>query len=625
MSPYDTHSSPLPKPVVEIKLLIKYPRGWVQQDTLRMFGNDNLRVGRDRRSNDVVIENDYVSRKQLEFYTCIFDDEHYPMVYVRDRESTDGTFVNGRLIGGREDDKSKTKITPGRIVRHGDIVSVGPDVMFEIVHPFIPKLKLNTIQAQEVLEFSDKYAVTNLTIGSGASAQVHLAIDQETGDYLVCKLYNLDALRLRGQESLIPRLIQETHVRSQIEHPNLATFRGAYKSHSTLYVFEDLATGGDLFTLTERCDTPMHEIQVRWLIRQVVTGAGYMHTKGLVHRDLKLENILCAVAPHASYRVVITDFGHTSMVGDRTMLGTAGTVGWQAPEIISPNQSAGPPADIWSIGVLAIYLLCGKGKCYAMDRLENFAEDYALHPPRNLNEPTVILGKIFEEVAVIRDNVAISKAAKDFIRRCFQTKPERRMTAAAALTHPWLCQPEEDSEILADLEKLATDSWKPRTVVPRACVTLNTAGIVEPADEDMDQLPELWTKVLGNYDRVQQLGNFPTQNPARNDHHNDHQNDHHNDFAEAVVHAVPCDFKETMVVIFSYPWVINKVYNFEDRVKGMKPALAASKRLHLRLASTRLLTTTKKTRKELRSNLVRFAPLCICPNFTLAKASFPPT
>lgn len=73
------------------------------------------------------------------------------MVYVRDRESTDGTYVNGRLIGGREDDKSKTKVTQGRIVRHGDIVSVGSDVMFEIVHPFIPKLKLNTLQAQEVL------------------------------------------------------------------------------------------------------------------------------------------------------------------------------------------------------------------------------------------------------------------------------------------------------------------------------------------------------------------------------------------------------------------------------------------------------------------------------------------
>lgn len=113
--------------------------------------------------------------------------------------------------------------------------------------------------------------------------------------------------------------------------PNLASFRAAYKSRSNLYVFEDLAAGGDLFTLTERCDSPMSENEVRWLIRQVVTGAGYMHAKGLVHRDLKLENILCATTPSASHRIVITDFGHTCMVGDRSMTGICGTTGWQAP------------------------------------------------------------------------------------------------------------------------------------------------------------------------------------------------------------------------------------------------------------------------------------------------------
>lgn len=60
--------------------------------------------------------------------------------------------------------------------------------------------------------------MTNFTIGSGASAQVNLAIDEETGDYVVCKIYNLESLRERGYTALIQRLVQETHVRSQIEH-----------------------------------------------------------------------------------------------------------------------------------------------------------------------------------------------------------------------------------------------------------------------------------------------------------------------------------------------------------------------------------------------------------------------
>ncbi|KAG8161665.1 hypothetical protein KVR01_008652 [Diaporthe batatas] len=472
MAPNDTPPSSPAGAVAQIKLEIKLPDGEIKKDTLYLHTNDNLRVGRDHSHNDLAIDDPVVSRLQLEFYTVIFDEEHYPMVYVRDRGSTSGTYVNGKLIGGREQDGEKTKVYPGRILLHEDVVSVGENVKFEIIHPFVGKLRLNPTQRMEALQFHDKYAVTNFAIGSGASAQVYLAIEEETGDFVVCKIYNIGDMRERGQTGYIQRLVQETHVRSQIEHPNLASFRAAYKSRSNLYVFEDLAAGGDLFTLTERCRSPMSEIEVRWLIRQVVTGAGYMHAKGLVHRDLKLENILCATTPSAHHRVVITDFGHTCMVGDRSMTGICGTYGWQAPEIINPRSHAGPPADMWSIGVLAIYLLCGSDRCKSIDLLEKFAMNYALTPQRKVNEPTKELGRVFEEVASIRSGV-VSKAGKDFIRRCFQTKPERRITAIAALKHPWLCEPEEDLEMFKCLEQTTVDNWKPRTVTPRACENLD--------------------------------------------------------------------------------------------------------------------------------------------------------
>lgn len=73
------------------------------------------------------------------------------MVYVRDRDSTSGTYVNGRLIGGREENNNKKVVSPGRILRHGDLVTVGENVQFEVVHPFIPKLRLNEVQTKEVL------------------------------------------------------------------------------------------------------------------------------------------------------------------------------------------------------------------------------------------------------------------------------------------------------------------------------------------------------------------------------------------------------------------------------------------------------------------------------------------
>lgn len=158
-------------------------------------------------------------------------------------------------------------------------------------------------------------------------------------------------------------------------------------------------------------------------------------------------------------------------------------------EIINEKTWAGPPADIWSIGVLAIYLLCGKERSSTVDLLEFFAESYARNPQRNVNEPTQELGKIFEEVAKIRSGSHVSKAGKDFIRRCFQTKPERRITAAGALKHPWLCEPSEDLETFMGLERVTANSWKPRAVTPKACEILDQVDVeMTVADGKMESL-----------------------------------------------------------------------------------------------------------------------------------------
>lgn len=117
---------------------------------------------------------------------------------------------------------------------------------------------------------------------------------------------------------------------ANIFQPNIASFRGAYKSRHTLYVFEDLATGGDLFSLMMR-ESRFSESDVRWMMRQIVRAVAYMHEKGVVHRDLKPENILCAICPKPGHRLVITDFGHSGVVSQGRMKGVVGTRGWQAP------------------------------------------------------------------------------------------------------------------------------------------------------------------------------------------------------------------------------------------------------------------------------------------------------
>lgn len=185
------------------------------------------------------------------------------------------------------------------------------------------------------------------TLGSGTTARVHLAVDLKTGEQVACKMYDLSCYGKFGRDALTQGMMKEAFLRCQLEHvstpvsaytrrladivqPHLSSFRRAYKSPSTLYVFEDLGTGGDLFSLIIR-ESIFSENGAKWMVRQILKGVAYMHEKGVVHRDLKPENILCAVWPSPQSRLVITDFGHAAIVGPHRMRGNVGTPEYQAP------------------------------------------------------------------------------------------------------------------------------------------------------------------------------------------------------------------------------------------------------------------------------------------------------
>ncbi|KAI6359335.1 hypothetical protein MCOR25_007096 [Pyricularia grisea] len=93
-----------------------------------LYPGQLLRFGREPDVNDVAIVHSAVSRKHLEFYVIMFDDgpDHRPMVYVRDRQSTNGTFVNGHIIG------QGTLKTPGRLLSNYDSVTIEPYWRFTI-------------------------------------------------------------------------------------------------------------------------------------------------------------------------------------------------------------------------------------------------------------------------------------------------------------------------------------------------------------------------------------------------------------------------------------------------------------------------------------------------------------
>ena len=100
--------------------------------------------------------------------------------------------------------------------------------------------------------------------------------------------------------------------------------------NSARYIFTELATGGDLFSLLTRCQA-FSELEVRWIIHQVLRGVVYIHNKGITHRDIKPENILCAVAPQSAYRIVLSDFGDSAITSSGRIRSEVGTSFYRAP------------------------------------------------------------------------------------------------------------------------------------------------------------------------------------------------------------------------------------------------------------------------------------------------------
>lgn len=151
----------------------------------------------------------------------------------------------------------------------------------------------------------------------------------------------------------------------------------------------------------------------------------YLHRKGICHRDLKPENLLLRDSDNEHLgNIVIADFGVAHhLEHDAEMMKTlVGSPGYSAPELFTENSYLGPPADIYSIGVITYALISGRNPW----------------------------GKSQDNVKVVKAQTSgkidfsdkgwkeVSEEAKQFIEACLKVDPKKRMTSDEALNHPWL-------------------------------------------------------------------------------------------------------------------------------------------------------------------------------------------
>jgi len=191
-------------------------------------------------------------------------------------------------------------------------------------------------------------------IGQGAYATVFFGLHRESGKKVAIKIYEkyklLDPQRRKSVRC-------EIRLMERMRHPNIVIFHDALDTPKQIYIIMDFVGGGSLHHfLKKRPHRRLDDQLAKRLIFQVCQGIKYLHDRHIVHRDVKLENLLL----DENGTVKIIDFGFSTIVppGKRLKI-FCGTPSYMAPEIVARKEYSGFCADIWAVGVLLYALLCG--------------------------------------------------------------------------------------------------------------------------------------------------------------------------------------------------------------------------------------------------------------------------
>mmetsp|Transcript_9299 Transcript_9299/g.19867 ORF Transcript_9299/g.19867 Transcript_9299/m.19867 type:complete len:358 (+) Transcript_9299:60-1133(+) len=268
-----------------------------------------------------------------------------------------------------------------------------------------------------VQDFLERYEVGE-TVGVGGFAVVKKGRNKKTGEPVAIKV--VDKSRYAAGDNSLEREIQ---VLLKVDHPNCIKLYDVYITPRKVYIVTELVTGGELLDrVTEKGNYT--ERDAANLIRQILDGVAYLHSQGIVHRDLKLENMVMLNERDDS-PVKIADFGLSKFFSPETVLSTmCGSPQYVAPEVLGVGDGLkeySPAVDMWSVGVILFILLSG-------------------YSPFDDDNDAVLFEKIkkgnYDADDPIWEN--ISADAKDIVAKLLTVDSGKRLTAEQALQHPWV-------------------------------------------------------------------------------------------------------------------------------------------------------------------------------------------
>jgi len=226
-----------------------------------------------------------------------------------------------------------------------------------------------TSEVLDAKQIPDEYEMGK-KLGEGQFASVYLVKHNPTNRDLAMKVFfkeKLDALQVHN-------VIREANLMFRVDnHENVVKIEDLIETEQRLLVVMECVSGGHLMKKIIKEIDSFTVGNVARITEQLLDACAYMHEQGIVHCDLKPENVLCTKGGTDKFSVKITDFGLSKCFADdrADMNGFVGTPLYAAPEVVALMTDAssteitdeaafGPPADVWSIGCMMFQMLTGK-------------------------------------------------------------------------------------------------------------------------------------------------------------------------------------------------------------------------------------------------------------------------
>ncbi|KAJ5648467.1 hypothetical protein N7490_004839 [Penicillium lividum] len=266
-------------------------------------------------------------------------------------------------------------------------------------------------------------------IGKGTYGRVYLGMNADNGEVLAVKQVEINP-RIAGSDTdrikeMVNALDQEIDTMQHLEHPNIVQYLGCERGELSISIYLEYISGGSVGSCLRK-HGKFEESVVKSLTRQTLSGLAYLHDKGILHRDMKSDNILLDLDGTCK----ISDFGISKktddIYGNDSSNSMQGSVFWMAPEVIqSKGQGYSAKVDIWSLGCVVLEMFAGR---------RPWSKEEAI-------------GAIFKlgslgQAPPIPDDVSAnaSLAALSFMWDCFTVDSAERPTAGTLLTRHPFCE-----------------------------------------------------------------------------------------------------------------------------------------------------------------------------------------